>query len=279
MLATSLQALKAESFRQQHLSDRILILPNIWDALGARLLEKIGYPSVATASVATALVNGFVDGENIPFSRLLEIVRAIATAVNIPVTVDIERGFAQDLKQLKENIHLLIEHGAVGINIEDSKPDRRSLYSIGDQTRKIEAVREMGLQCGVSMVINARTDVFLMGMGEKALREGIERGRAYQAAGADCIYPVTISSYEDISQFVGELAMPVNVLLMKPIADLQRLKKIGVARVSLGPNLLNHALTIMKEVAEGLMHYDSTAFFSRELLSQPYRDSLVLGSG
>ncbi len=125
------------------------------------------------------------------------------------------------------------------------------------------------------IVINARTDVFVVGLKDNPVQEGIERGAAYKAAGADCIYPVTISSYEEITRFVQELEMPVNVLLMKTIPDLQRLNKIGIARVSLGPNLLNHVLTVMKEVAEGLMHEDSSAFFSRELISREFRDSLA----
>jgi 2-methylisocitrate lyase-like PEP mutase family enzyme len=275
MFNKQVQAARADSFRKQHRDGKLLILPNIWDALGARLMEKLGYPSVATASVATALSNGYLDGENIPFSRLLEIVGEISSAVEVPVTVDIERGFVEGIPQLKENIRLLIEHGAVGINIEDSLPDHKSLYHIAEQCRKIEAVRETGIACGVSMVINARTDVFAIKLEDDALGQGIARGRSYRAAGADCIYPVLISSYEDITRFVQALAMPVNVLLMKSIPDLRRLKEIGVARVSLGPNLLNHILTVMKEVAEGLIQEDSTAFFSRELITREFRDSLV----
>ena len=276
MLDKQTQTSLAIQFRQQHFGSRLLILPNIWDALGARLMENLGYPSVATASVATALTNGFLDGEHIPFGRLLEIVRTIASSVRLPLTVDMERGFAQDnIQQLQENILLLIEHGAIGINIEDSRPDHKSLFSVSEQCRKIEAVREISLRCGVPLVINARTDVFLTGSETNALEEGIVRGQAYKAAGADCIYPVTISSYESISRFVGEVGMPVNVLLMKSIPDLKRLKEIGVARVSLGPNLLSHVLASMKEIAEGLMHENSSAFFNRELPSREFRDSLV----
>jgi 2-methylisocitrate lyase-like PEP mutase family enzyme len=270
------QAAKALQFRLQHQGNRLLILPNIWDALGARLMEKLGYPSVATASVATAIANGYHDGEHIPFDRLLEIVQSISSSVDIPVTVDIERGFAADnLKHLKENIRLLIEHGAVGINIEDSRPDHKSLNSIKEQCRKIESIREVSEQTGVSLVINARTDVFLLDPGTNALADGIERGRAYKDAGADCVYPVTIGTYEAVAQFVVGVAMPVNVLLMKSIPDLKQLKAIGVARVSLGPNLLTQVLGTMKEIAEGLLVEDSSAFFGREFVSREFRDSLV----
>jgi 2-methylisocitrate lyase-like PEP mutase family enzyme len=275
MFDKQMQVSLANQFRHQHHGTKLLILPNIWDALGARLMGKIGYPSVATASVATALVNGYLDGENIPFRRLLEIVRSISSSVPLPLTVDVERGFADNTIQLQENIRLLIEHGAIGINIEDSLPDHKRLYPIKEQCRKIEAIRETGIQVGVPLVINARTDVFLTESSASALTEGIERGMAYKDAGADCIYPVTINNYEDIDRFVREVGTAVNVLLMKSIPDLKKLRDIGVARVSLGPNLLSHVLVTMKEIAEGLMREDSSVFFSRELMSREFRDSLV----
>jgi 2-methylisocitrate lyase-like PEP mutase family enzyme len=130
-------------------------------------------------------------------------------------------------------------------------------------------------QTGVPLVINARTDVFLLDPATNALADGIERGRAYKDAGADCVYPVTIGTYEAVAQFVVGVAMPVNVLLMKSISDLKQLKAIGVARVSLGPNLLTQVLGTMKEIAEGLLQEDSSAFFGREFVSREFRDSLV----
>jgi 2-methylisocitrate lyase-like PEP mutase family enzyme len=275
MTMQGMQSAKAERFRAQHHSGRILILPNIWDSMGAKLMELAGYPSVATASVATAVSNGYADGENIPFAQLLNIVSKIVSAVELPVTVDIERGFADNIKQLKENIKLLIENGGVGINLEDSKPDHKGLYNIDDQCRKIEAVRETGIQTGVPIVINARTDIFLLKIEENAVSQAIERGRAFKTAGADCFYPILINNYEDVSRITGEVGIPVNVNLLKPISDLRHLEKIGVARVSVGPQLLYHVLTTMKQVAESLLQYDSTVFFSRELISRGFLDRLV----
>jgi len=275
MINQKLQTAKAALFREQHHAKKILVLPNIWDALGAKLIKQVGFPSMATASVATALSNGYPDGERIPFSALLEIVLKISSAVDLPLSVDIERGFAESIIDLKENIRLLIENGAIGINIEDSHPDHKGLTKIGDQCRKIEAIRETAIQCGVPMVINARTDIFLQKTEENPMAQAIERARAFNTAGADCVYPILINRYDDITRFVEEVEMPMNVLLLKPISDLQHLENIGVARITLGPNLLNHALTAMKAVAEGLLKYDSSAFFSRDLLSREYLDQLV----
>jgi 2-methylisocitrate lyase-like PEP mutase family enzyme len=274
MINQQIQAAKASAFRDQHYGGKLLVLPNIWDFLGARLIEKIGFPSVATASVSTALSNGYRDGEHIPFPQLLKTVNKIAQAVDLPVTVDIERGFADSIPHLKENIHLLIENGAVGINIEDSLPAHDGLYSIEDQCKKIEAIRETGLQYGVPLVINARTDVFVLKM-DDALNHAVERGLSFRSAGADCIYPILMNDYTDITRFLEKVDSPVNVLLQKPVSDLRSLENAGVARLSLGPNFLNHALTAMKNVAEGLMHYDSSAFFDHELLPREYLDLLV----
>jgi len=275
MIDQKIQFSKAERFRAQHLDKKLLILPNIWDALGAKLLQQIGFPSVATASVATALSNGYADGEYIPFAELLEVVHKISSAVDLPLTVDIERGFADTIPKLKENIRQLIEHGAVGINIEDSWADHKGLNSIDEQCRKIEAIRETAIQYGVPIVINAMTDIFFLKIENDPMTQAVERARAFKKSGADCVYPILINKYDDITRFVQEVEMPVNVVLLKPISDLQYLEKIGVARVSVGPSLLNHVLTIMKSVAEGLMQYDSSAFFARELLPREYLNQLV----
>jgi 2-methylisocitrate lyase-like PEP mutase family enzyme len=269
------QLLKAELFRKQHTTGKLLILPNIWDPLGASLMEKIGYPSVATASVATSLAAGYADGEKIPYSELLALVKKISNAVTIPVSVDIERGYADNISLLKENIRLLIDNGGVGINLEDSVADESGLFSIEDQCRKIEAVRETGLQCGVPIVINARTDIFLRKMQDDAVGKAVERAKAYHSAGADCVYPIMINNYDDIARFVEEVDMPVNVNLLKPISDLRRLEKSGVARVSVGPQLLNHVLLAMKTIGEELMQYDTGVFFGRELLPRQYLNGLI----
>jgi 2-methylisocitrate lyase-like PEP mutase family enzyme len=219
------QTAKAEQFRAQHHAGKLLMLPNIWDSLGARLIAKAGFPSIATASVATALSNGYTDGEKIPFSELMQVVKKITSAVELPVTVDIERGFSDNIPQLKDNIRMLLENGAVGINIEDSYPDHKSLYKIEEQCRKIEAIRETGMQYGVPIVINARTDIFLLNTEENPLPKAIERGRAFHSAGADCLYPITMNNYDDIARYLEEAFMPVNVLLQKQVSDLNVWRK------------------------------------------------------
>ena len=116
----STQAEKAKQLHQLHHSGKLLILPNIWDVLGAKLLEDLGYEAIATASAAVAYSNGYNDGENIPFSEVLHILQRIAGSVNVPVTADIESGFAANDNELEKNMRQLIETGIVGINVEDT---------------------------------------------------------------------------------------------------------------------------------------------------------------
>ncbi|MCZ6521324.1 MAG: isocitrate lyase/phosphoenolpyruvate mutase family protein [Bacteroidetes bacterium] len=268
---------KAEIFLHQHYGGKILILPNIWNVLGAQLLEHLGYPSIATASASIAFSNGYDDGEKIKFTRLLSILRDITKAVNIPVSADIEKGYSNSLGQLKKNIRLLIESGIVGINIEDSKGQRNELHSIESQCNRIKTIRKEAEKLGIPLVINARTDVFLLEHSNRsnALKEAITRGKAYKDAGADCFYPILLSNLEDISKLVQKLSMPLNLFLTKEIADIKQLQQIGVARISLGPSLLKVGLSCIKSVAEDLLSYDSKKLFGNNIIASEYIRELV----
>ena len=268
MISQHVQAEKAELFRKQHLSGKLLILPNCWDALSARLLETIGFPSVATASVATALIKGYADGEKIPFAVLLKSIGEITEAVKVPVTVDLERGYAADFTKLSDNIKAIIDHGAIGINIEDSLEDGKGLADLTSQCRKIETIKEAAISYGVQMVINARTDIFLQNTaGQNVIQEAVHRIKAFQHSGADCAYPIFVDSYETIETLVVETQMPLNILLLKSVSNLKKLEELGVARVSVGPGLIKAALTKMRNSAAGLMDYNSDEFFREDFIS------------
>src|SRR3989337_903043 len=196
-----LQKKKAENFLSLHKAEKILLLPNIWDPIGARIVEAKGFPAVATASAAISSSLGYKDGEKIKFTTHLEIIKRIAASVELPVTADIESGYASDLSQLIENINQLIDTGAVGINLEDNNVVEGKLRSIDEQCDRIEAVRETAESRGVHLVINARTDCFLSKENkpkEELISETIKRANKYIEAGADCIYPVGILELETV---------------------------------------------------------------------------------
>jgi 2-methylisocitrate lyase-like PEP mutase family enzyme len=146
---------------------------------------------------------------------------------------------------------------------------------MAEQCLKIEAIREAGIQYGVPVVINARTDLFFQPSQTDTLDRVIERAKAYQSAGADCFYPILIGNYPDIARLVEEVTIPVNVVLFGPIRDLRKLEDLGVARVSIGPGLMMQAITKMKNTAEGLLNYDSNELFAQEAVSFEYLSKLI----
>ncbi|HEY1055814.1 MAG TPA: isocitrate lyase/phosphoenolpyruvate mutase family protein, partial [Emticicia sp.] len=154
---------KALKLYALHHTGKLLILPNIWDALGALLLESLEFPAIATASASVAYSNGYNDGEQIPFNEVLIRLRQIAQSVDVPVTADIESAYATTDAQLRENINLLLDTGIVGINIEDTKTDTHSLYSIEEQSNRISIIKEVAKERDIPLFVNARTDVLIHG--------------------------------------------------------------------------------------------------------------------
>jgi 2-methylisocitrate lyase-like PEP mutase family enzyme len=183
------QRAKAEAFRAMHDRSRILVLPNAWDAMSARVIEEAGARAIATTSAGVAFSVGYPDGEAIPRDEMIAAIARIARVVTLPVSADIESGFANDTRELAETIRRVIDAGAVGINLEDQVHDgSRSLYDLDVAVARVRAAREAAEATGVPLVINARTDVYLLGVGEPETRfeHAVRRANAYRKAGADC---------------------------------------------------------------------------------------------
>ncbi len=157
---TSDLAQKADRFRALHHEGRILVLPNTWDPGGARMMEWLGYPAVATASASVAYALGYDDGQQITLDAMLDVVGRVASSVKVPVTADMEWGYAEQPKDVAENMRRVLRAGAAGINLEDSIREGESMFETELQCARIRAVREMSRREGVPLFINARTDVF-----------------------------------------------------------------------------------------------------------------------
>lgn len=255
----SIQIEKAHLIKQLHIYGDLIVLPNIWDPLGAIMLERLGYPVIATASASIAFSNGYPDGEQISFKHLLLILQKIVQSVKVPVTADIESGYAENNTILKENIKRLIDTGIVGINFEDNHHAGEKLISIEDQCGKIKIIRQAAAEMGIPLFINARTDVLLKAnqlTDEEKLTEVLRRGKAYKDAGADCFYPILLKKKEDIVTVIKAVNLPINILLLPGIPDFETLKNIGLSRISLGPGFLKTAINAMKNIAENLLHYE-----------------------
>src|SRR6266571_5088037 len=183
------QAQKAEQFRKLHHGPRVLLLPNAWDVASARILEDCGHPAIATTSAGIAYSLGYPDGQRISRGEMLEVVGRIARAVRIPVTADLEAGYGTTVKDMAETVKAAIDAGAIGMNLEDVTGDgESSLVDLSLQAEKIRAIHATAKSLGVPFVLNARTDIYLMPIGEEATRleRTVERLRAYRDAGADC---------------------------------------------------------------------------------------------
>lgn len=261
---------KAERLLELHHDPKLLVLPNIWDPLGARLLESMGFPAVATASAAVAFSKGYDDGEKIRLDVMLDVIEQIAASVSIPLTVDVEGGYADKPDAVAENIRRVLEAGAVGINLEDSRAEDRALRSIEEQCARIQAVRKMAVRESVPLVINARTDVFLRESGDPAkvrFAETLSRSRAFLDAGADCIYPIGLGNLEMLEALRGELRAPINVYAAASAPGMRELEQAGISRLSLGPGLIRASLDRMREVARALQAYGSYESFTQNVMT------------
>ncbi len=270
-METAQQARKAEQLRKLHEGPRILILANAWDVISARIMEDAGFPAVATTSAGVAAVLGYPDGQRVPQREMLEFVARIARAVSVPVTADMESGYGTSPADMAEMARALVDAGAVGLNLEDvTGDDEGSHVEIGLQTEKIAAVREASAAAGVPLVINARTDVYLMPIGPEETRfeRTVERLRTYRKAGADCVFAPGIREKETIGRLVRAVDAPLNILLQPGGPTVAELEKFGVARASIGSGTMRAALGTARKFAKALSEYRDHAEFMKDAV--PY---------
>jgi len=257
------QAERADRFRKLHHGPRILALPNAWDAASARILEEAGYPAIATSSAAVAFSLGYPDGQRISRHQMLEAVAGIARGVRVPVTADMESGYGTTVKEIMETAKAVIAAGVIGMNLEDVTGDDESSHvDLPLQVEKIRAIKEAALSAGVPIVLNARTDIYLMPIGEATTRfeRTVERLRAYRQAGADCVFAPGVSDRDTIARLVKEVGAPLNILISAGCPSLAELEKIGVARVSAGSAVMRATLGLVRRIGKELKEagtYDS----------------------
>ncbi|HZU88692.1 MAG TPA: isocitrate lyase/phosphoenolpyruvate mutase family protein [Stellaceae bacterium] len=251
------QAERAEAFRRRHHRAPLLLLPNAWDALSARLFLAAGFEAVATTSGGLAWALGYPDGEKAPWNEVVaataRIVRAAGAA---PVTADIEAGYAETPEALMRRIGEIIAAGAVGVNLEDGIPGNHAapLRPVTAAAERIRAARAAAQSAGVPIVVNARTDLYLRESNDEAARfaETVERGKAYLAAGADCVYPIGLRDPATIGRLVEALAAPVNIVIRAGAPSVAELAELGVARASTATSLTLATMAAIRGAAEAL---------------------------
>ena len=249
----SAQKQQAELLRSLHRAPPILILPNAWDVASAVLFESAGARAIATTSAGVANALGFADGQVAPLAEVLAATQRIAAAVQVPVTADLEAGYADAPDALQAVIRQLLATGAVGVNLEDSLPSGSPvpLREIPDQQMRLRAARAAADEAGIPLMINARTDVFLhqVGAPNGRMREALRRLKAYAQAGADCLFAPAVTDAASIATLVQELGQPLNILAAPATPAVSELEKLGVARVSVGSGLHRASLACAERIA------------------------------
>jgi 2-methylisocitrate lyase-like PEP mutase family enzyme len=253
---TRVQAQKAEILRKLHIEPRILVLPNVWDVASARIMEELGYPAIATTSAGVAFSRGYSDGQVISRDEMLDVVSRVANAVNVPVTADLEAGYGLTPQDMAATAKAVIAAGAVGMNLEDvTGSDESTQVDLELQLEKIAAIRKASAAAGVPIVLNARTDIYLMPIGPKATRfeRTVERLLAYREAGADCLFAPGLNDGPTISKLVKALHAPVNILVTTGSPSLRELEAMGVARASTGSATMRATLGLARRIGKELM--------------------------
>jgi 2-methylisocitrate lyase-like PEP mutase family enzyme len=232
---------KAELFRALHHGPDILVLPNAWDCVSARIFEEAGFPAIATTSAGIANAMGYPDGQRITGKAMLAVVKRIAGCVAVPVTADLEGGY----DDIAGTIARLVQSGAIGLNLEDGERDA------AQHAQTVATARRVAREIGIPVVINARTDLYLAVVGDPATRfeRTCERSSAYVAAGADCVFIPGVRDEETIRRFVEALHFPLNFLAVAGSLPVRRLKELGVARVSVGSGIARAAMALTRRIA------------------------------
>jgi 2-methylisocitrate lyase-like PEP mutase family enzyme len=280
-ISRSALATRAEEFLAMHRGTAPLVLANAWDVASARLVEEAGFPAVATTSAGVAWSLGYRDGERISRREMLDAVARIASAVRVPVTADLEAAYGPTVEDAAATARGAIEAGAVGFNIEDgTRHPAKPLTELELQMDRIRAARAAADSQGVHLVINARTDVFLRGVGapESRLGEAVRRLRGYQQAGADCLFAPGVSDSGTIGALIAQLNAPLNILARSDSPSIPELGQLGVARVSLGPGVMEAALGATRELLAQLRATGSVAAFLAPAMTYREVEEMIGGA-
>jgi 2-methylisocitrate lyase-like PEP mutase family enzyme len=244
----------AEAFRAMHKVPPALLLPNAWDAVSARLFVASGFGAVATTSGGLAWAIGYPDGEGAPWSEVVAATRRISRVIDVPLSADIEAGFASTADGVHDNVREIIAAGVAGINIEDSDLRAKKLRPIEEAAERVRAARRAADSAGVPIFINARTDVFHLEAGERADRpaEALRRARAYLEAGADGIFLFGHPELTVVADLAKAIPAPINIVGRPGMPGMTELERLGVARVSIAGGGAMATLSAVHDLAQSL---------------------------
>lgn len=244
------QAEKAKAFRALHIKGTPIVLYNIWDAGSAKAVAASGAKALATGSWSVAAAQGYDDGEKLPLEFLTRIVDRITATVDLPLSVDLEGGYAVEPEGVARAVQTVIQAGAIGINFEDRVVGGEGLNPIDAQTQRIAAIRTASEDSGVPIFINARTDLFLQSEGadhKKHITEALERAEAYSSAGADGFFVPALIDPDLVTKVCEAVTLPVNAMALPGAPTETELAKLGVGRISYGPYPYRKAMAALED--------------------------------
>ena len=251
---------QAERFLALHSGERPLLLPNPWDRGSAKLFASLGFKALATTSSGAAATLGRLDG-SMTAEESIASAAAIVEATELPVSADLENGFADDPDGIAETLRLAIAAGLAGASIEDYSGREGRIYGISDAAERVAAAAEVARGGASRLVLTARAENHLRGVDD--LADTITRLQAYEEAGADVLYAPGITRPEDIRQVVSSVGLPVNVLAFPGVPPVSELADLGVKRVSVGGAFAFAALGGAIEAARELLDEGTYGYFER----------------
>lgn len=258
-------------FRELHERDRLFVMPNPWDVGSARLLESLGFEALATSSAGLAWSLGKLDTQ-VTRDELVEHVRELSEAIDIPLNVDSERCYPDDPGGVAETVRQLAEAGASGFSIEDWDPAQEAIDELGLAKERVAVAAEAAHALPEPLVLTARCENQFHGIDD--LEDTIERLVAYREAGADAVYAPWLSDVDQIARVVREVGAPVNILAIPTGPAIRELESVGVRRVSTGSLLARSAYGALVAGAEELRERGTSSYaesgVARDLLARAF---------
>lgn len=247
------QAEKARAFAALHVPGDPVILFNAWDAGSAKAVAEAGARAIATGSWSVAAAHGFVDAEGLPLDLAIANAARVVSAVELPVTLDFEGGYATEPERVAGNFEAALAAGVIGCNFEDQVVGGEGLHPVRVQAERIGALRRAADRARVPAFINARTDIFLKAKAEAhdraAVDQALERARAYADAGASGFFVPGLADERLIARVCEASPLPVNAMMFAGMPSARRLAELGVARISHGPGPYRQAMKALTEAA------------------------------
>lgn len=246
---------KGHRFRALHDGPGVFLMPNAWDAGSARILGASGVRALATTSGGVNWSRGREDYVyDAPRDEMLAAYGAIAAAVDLPVSGDLENGYGLTEEDVAETFRLAVAHGMVGGGIEDTTANPAApLFSVETAVARVRAARQGADGTGIPFTLTARCESFCVEHPDP-LAEAIRRGNLYREAGADCIFIPGPNDAETIATLVEEIAAPISQVigLGNPPLTVRMLEDLGVRRISTGGSLARACLGYLQRAAQAM---------------------------